>query len=158
MKMSLLYTIQSTYFLFNFLIWILTHLCLWTHDLLWAPMMAWAKSEDVTVKAKIVKTQMGPFLGGHAGQKKVTGYDTCSQQGMGEYKLTKWISGMFLCLFCSQRKWITTLVLPDVQYAPGSSSAQWSGGPGMGFRQTISCRSMPCLWVVNVSSVIVNVS
>lgn len=52
--------------------------------------------------------------------KTVTEYDICSQQDLGEYRLTKWISGMLLCLLCSQRKWITILVLPDVQCAPGS--------------------------------------
>lgn len=75
--------------------------------------------------------------------KKVTAYDICTQQDLGEYRLTKWISGMLLCLLCSQRKWITIQVLllappvhsdlellewaPDRQYLVGLCPAfeQW---------------------------------
>lgn len=145
--------IQSTFFLFNFLVWIPTRLCLWTHDALWAPMVAWGESEDVTVKAKDCEEDTNGILALWPCQlKEVTEYDISSQQELGEHRLTKPTSGLLLPLFCSQRKWATILVTPDAQYAPGSSSdlelLEWAVCSC--FWQTRACTSVPCLWAVNV--------
>lgn len=144
--------IQCTFFLFNFLIWIPTHLCLWTHDALWAPMVAWGESEDVTVKAKDCEEDTNGILALWPCQlKEVTEYDISSQQELGEHRLTKPLGCSCLCSAVRENGppswWLLMLNM-----LLGSSSdvelLEWAVCSC--FWQTRACTSVPCLWAVNL--------